>query len=193
MLVNKFSRLGIFAVTFRFRAKRTDHLRMAADTTFADVKIAAESFQSAVRFHCRDRRHVALNEIHGNDFYDSADEDSDRSQDREDHRFAFQPAMTPGILRAAEMRLVLYRSRLRFNFRNEFTSPRCLPEVIGHEQCSKDVERTADCAQAIHWEKLNDRFQEIWILHETVCSELLPHQPLSDAAPVHRNDVEHHP
>src|SRR4030095_7325292 len=54
------------------------------------------------------------------------------------------------------------------------------------------VKRTPDRAEAIHREELNDRFQEIRVLHEAVLRELLPHEALSDAAPIHRDDVEHH-
>ena len=45
MVIDKFARLGVFAVTLGFRAERADHLRMAGQAAFPDVNVPAQKFQ----------------------------------------------------------------------------------------------------------------------------------------------------
>src|SRR4051794_2912034 len=72
VIVNKLTTLGILTVTFGFRAERANHLRVAAHAPFPDIKVTAHHFERTIRFHCRDRRNVTLDQSHGNDFNGSA-------------------------------------------------------------------------------------------------------------------------
>src|SRR5258705_516366 len=74
---------------------------------------------------------------------------------------------------------------------DDFAVLRRAPEVGGNEEGAGEVGGPADGAQPIHGEELDDGLQEVRILHEAFAGELLPHQSLRDAAPIHGHDVEH--
>src|SRR5215510_6094489 len=66
---------------------------MAANTTFADVNVAAEDLQWSIRFNAGDRRDVFLDEEHGNELDQTADYDCDCRQRGECKRNSFEPTM----------------------------------------------------------------------------------------------------
>ena len=78
MVVDEFARLGVFAVPLGFGTKGPDHLRVAADATFADVEVASLNFERRVRFDGRDGRHVAAHERRRHELDDAADETATR-------------------------------------------------------------------------------------------------------------------
>jgi hypothetical protein len=68
------------AVTFRFRTKRPDHLRVADMAAFADVDVAAFELQCRERLHAFDRLCGFFLEEQGHDFHQAAEADGDDDQ-----------------------------------------------------------------------------------------------------------------
>ena len=69
------------AVAFGFGAERTDHLRVAADTTVGDIDVAAFQFQCRARLHAFDRLVGDVLEEQRNDLGQAANADGDNHEE----------------------------------------------------------------------------------------------------------------
>jgi len=85
MVIDAFASDRVVAVTLGFSAERTDHLRVAADTAFADVQIAAFQLQRGVGLHAFDRLIDGVLEEQRDDLGQTTD------AHRQDHEQGQQP------------------------------------------------------------------------------------------------------
>src|SRR5437660_11710634 len=93
MIINELANLRVLTIAFGFGAERPDHLRMAANATFADIKITPEDFERRIGFNAGNRRHVFLDEKHWDNFDQPAYDNRDRRQNRKSNGNAFEPTV----------------------------------------------------------------------------------------------------
>ena len=190
VVVDEFAWLRVVAVPDGLGAQRTHHLRVAPDTPFTDIQVAAFDLERRIRLDRRDAGNVRPDERRGHELDDAADGDRDEGQDRELHR----PRLERSVPRLAMCpRGLLHRRRLRFLLRDEHALARRPIEVVDGDHAAAQEERPADRAQRIHRRQPDDRLEEVRIPQRAVRREVLPHEALRDPGDVHRDGVEENP
>ncbi|MNN91919.1 hypothetical protein D3C81_2101040 [compost metagenome] len=77
MVPDAFTGDRVVAITFGFSTERTDHLRVAADTTVGDINVPAFQFKGGAGLHALDRLVGDVLEKQRNDLGQAADADGD--------------------------------------------------------------------------------------------------------------------
>ncbi|MNN74256.1 hypothetical protein D3C81_1904390 [compost metagenome] len=110
MVPDAFTGDRVVAVAFGFGTERTDHLRVALHTAFADVDVTAFQLQRGVRLHAFDRLVGDVLEEQRDDLGQAADADGkDHQQHQQEDVFLDYFVFHLDLLRPAAQRQVQLR------------------------------------------------------------------------------------
>src|SRR5579883_1918274 len=173
MIVDKFTWLGIFAVTLRLTSERTYHLRVAVITALANIEVAPLEFERCIGRYACDRRNIRFDQCCRHVFDQAANKNRTERIKAEAYWRCFQHTMPGLFLRMTyDQAVIRYLNLLVAKQRTGFCR---LVEVIDCQQCTDKIQRTTDRSKNVHRYDLHDRLQEVRIHKRTVRTELLEH------------------
>src|SRR5690554_7558989 len=98
MVVNEFTSFRIFSVTFSFKTKWTNHLRVTTNTTFTDVYVSTFNFKWRKRFNLRYFFNIRLNSHCRNNFHCTSNCNYDKRSEEHTSELQSRPHLVCRLL-----------------------------------------------------------------------------------------------